>query len=138
LSVAKLPNMGPHGVSPLTVVVADDDSLVRMSLRFVLQSRGFRVVEVESGGALGRTVAQTQPAACIIDVNMPGADIMTQIAKVRRNSPSTGILVLSGEAAGPLELTALDIPYLRKPIELTALLDAVNTAIGRQHVALGG
>lgn len=138
MRVAKLPSMGLFGVSPLTIVVADDDSLVRMSLRLVFESRSFRVVEVESGDRLGTAVAETQPEACIIDVNMPGADILEQIATVRHNSPSTGILVLSGEADEPPGLAPLGIPYLRKPIELTALLDAVSAAIGRQHATLEG
>ncbi|MCY7411863.1 MAG: response regulator, partial [Salinibacterium sp.] len=96
--------MGLPDVSPSTVLVADDDSLVRMSLRFALESRGLRVVEVDDSVQLISNVVIERPVLCIIDVNMPGPSVVDRISAIREVSPSTAVLVISGEVIAPAAL----------------------------------
>jgi len=122
----------PMGES-LSVLVADDEPLLRRLMVRVLESDGLRVVAVENGDDAVRACADpTAPIAVVVlDVAMPGggADALDRVLQAR---PGLGIVVTSGAApeAGLRErLKAAGGQFLQKPFAPDALRRAVREAL---------
>ncbi|WBP90103.1 response regulator [Kitasatospora cathayae] len=60
---------------PLRVVVADDQALVRIGFRLILESEGIEVVaEAEDGEQAVAAVRRSRPDVVLMDIRMPGLD----------------------------------------------------------------
>lgn len=129
--------------SPLRVVIAEDDVLLREGIAGLLTEAGFDVVG-RSGDAedfLRKGVAH-QPDVAIVDIEMPpgrGADGLRAALELRTRLPATGVLVLSShyEEEYALDLigdSAEGVGYLLK--ERVGDVDAFTDAVAR--VAAGG
>lgn len=86
---------GPN--PPVRIVLADDHSVVRAGLRFLLDAEaGFEVVaEAANAQDAARYVRGHQPDVLILDLNMPGGSGLDLIPMVREEAPNTGIVVLT-------------------------------------------
>ncbi len=115
--------MADPGASP-TVLVADDDPLVRTVLRMALSGMGLDVVEARSSDEI-RAVDPERPLALVVlDVNMPGGGVESNLATIAGRTPRPRVLLLSGEDAPPA-LEGVDASA-RKPIELASLQSLVT------------
>lgn len=85
----------------MKIAIVDDDPLVRMGLRAILQSEpGWDVVaEAGDGGAAIAEVRRAQPDVVLMDVRMPGVDGLE----------ATRQIVASGSHAKVLVLTTFDV-----------------------------
>ena len=64
----------PAGV-PTRVVIAEDEAIIRLDLKEILQSAGYDVVgETARGDEAVSLVEQLEPDLVILDVKMPGMD----------------------------------------------------------------
>jgi DNA-binding NarL/FixJ family response regulator len=125
------------------VVLADDSVLFREGVARVLAERGMEVVaQAGDGNALLAAVAALQPDAAVVDIRMPPTftvEGLTAAVRIRREHPSTGVLVLSQhvETRHVVELLGEDargVGYLLKDrvLDLDGFVDAVR------RVAEGG
>jgi DNA-binding NarL/FixJ family response regulator len=79
-----------------TVVVADDQELVRSGLRLVLETRGVEVVaEATNGREAVAAVARTCPDVVLMDVRMPVLDGIAATRELTRVHAPTRVLVLT-------------------------------------------
>lgn len=116
-------------VTPMTVLLVDDEELVRTSTSDMLTDLGYRVIEAASGDeALKLLDAGQQFGLLVTDHLMPGIS-GTDLAKlVRLSRPEISILLISGYADH--EGLAPDIPRLTKPFrkhELAAIISRFRT-----------
>jgi DNA-binding NarL/FixJ family response regulator len=133
--------LGP--VTPVRVVVAEDQVLLREGLSRLLGDAGFEVV-AQAGDAddLRRKVAAHRPDVAIVDVQMPPDqtdDGLRAAIEIRRTHPEIGILMLSQfrDEAYALDLigeNAQGVGYLLK--DRVADVDSFADAVRR--VADGG
>jgi len=129
--------------SPVSVVVAEDDVLMREGIVRLLGEAGFEVVaQAGDADSLLRKALAYKPDVVVADVQMPpglGDDGLRAALELRRQRPETGVLVLSQfyEEQYALELIG-DRPegvgYLLK--ERVGDVDAFTDAVAR--VASGG
>jgi serine/threonine-protein kinase PknK len=94
-----MPDNRPVSASPIRVVLADDDLLLRAGLAGLLERSGFDVIG-QSGDAPGliEIVREHRPELAIIDIRMPPSHTNEglQAARViREEVPETAIVVLS-------------------------------------------
>jgi DNA-binding NarL/FixJ family response regulator len=130
-------------VTPVRVVVAEDQVLLREGLSRLLTDAGFEVV-AQAGDAddLRRKVAAHHPDVAIVDVQMPPDqtdDGLRAAIEIRRSDPGVGILMLSQfrDEAYALDLigdNAQGVGYLLK--DRVADVDSFADAVRR--VAEGG
>lgn len=120
--------MADRGRNP-TVVIADDDALIRSVLRATLEGEGFRVVEVADGSAVTGAVASCAPDLLILDVRMPGSSFAQTFAGVRARVSGLPILLLSGQTEVPPEASSPQTGYLAKPVTLPVLRAAVTELV---------
>jgi DNA-binding NarL/FixJ family response regulator len=79
-----------------TVLVADDQELVRSGLRLILESRGLDVVgEAADGREAVAATRRTRPDVVLMDIRMPVLDGIAATREVVRVRPATRVLVLT-------------------------------------------
>ncbi|MDA8297451.1 MAG: response regulator [Actinomycetota bacterium] len=117
-----------------TVVIAEDEAIVRLDLREILEEEGYEVVgETGRGDEAVELAHQHQPDLVILDIKMPGMDGLTaarEINAVRRSA----VLVLTAFSQRSLIEQARDagaLAYLVKPFQKEELLPAIEVALGR-------
>ena len=84
--------------SSRTVLVADDDALVRSVLRLALVSRGHTVIEASDSPSAIAAALATDLDLAILDISMPGGDAASTLASLRDEHSDCPVLVLSGAA----------------------------------------
>ena len=93
----------------LTVLVADDQPMMRETLRDDLEREGLLVVgeAVDGVDAVERAV-ETRPAVCLLDMNMPRASGIDAAAEIsRRLGTATSVVLISAEVSADAVLDAL-------------------------------
>ncbi len=118
--------------SPVRILVVDDEDDVRLTLRSMLESAGYQVLEAPNG-KVAMTICRSQPVDLMItDIFMPEQEGMETIQAVRREFPNLPIIALSGKAPGVYLKTARLLgaqATLEKPIRLQTLLETVRTLL---------
>ena len=80
----------------MKVLIVDDHIVVRHGLKSAVQSHGYEVVaEAGSVNEAQAFMAQTNPDAIIVDINLPDGSGFDLVAWSRRVSPRTAIVVLT-------------------------------------------
>ncbi|HCV76065.1 two-component system response regulator RssB [Pseudomonas oryzihabitans] len=126
--------------SPATLLIIDDDEVVRLSLADYLEDSGFNVLQASNGQQGLEMFEREQPDLIICDLRMPQVDGLTLLRRISELSIDTPVLVLSGagvmsDVVEALRLGAAD--YLIKPLEdLMVLEHSVNRALDRARLRL--
>ena len=127
---------GPSGADAAAtrVLIAEDEALIRLDLKEMLEEEGFEVVaEVADGASAVRLTRELTPDLVILDIKMPvmdGLQAAEEIAKDRL----AAILILTAFSQRELVEQARRagaMAYLVKPFQKHDLLPAVEIAAGR-------
>ncbi len=123
------PAPGPHeNVDRLTVLLVEDDHLIRMTTADMLNDAGFVVVEAASAED-AITALQTAPVDVLVtDVNLPGASGPELAAKARSIKPSAVIIYATGDPGAVRGETGAVV--LAKPYDARRLAAAIAEARG--------
>lgn len=115
------------GMQQPLVLVADDDALIRTVVRLCLEAMNLSVLEASSGAEAVAVVGARDLALVVLDVRFPG-EIFEQIwvDLVASRRPPPAIIVLSGDATGPVVAQGPHVEFLRKPVELAVLRTTVT------------
>jgi two-component system chemotaxis response regulator CheY len=121
------------------VLVVDDEDDVREALRMVLEEAGYRVGEASDGAAaLDYLRAHDGTRVVLLDLMMPTFS-GEQFLAAKRREPALGdpaIVVVSASTRERLEQTVAEhglAGFLRKPVQLEALLATVEQHCGGQR-----
>jgi serine/threonine protein kinase len=123
-------------VSP-RILVVDDDDLLREFLREILLQGGYAQVDVAADcQEVLRLLKTFQYQVVLSDVNMPGMNGFELLEHLHAYYGAIAVLMITGlpdveSAVNAVKMGACD--YLAKPIHPQKLLDAVSTALQRQH-----
>lgn len=117
-----------------TVVIAEDEAIVRLDLREILEEQGFEVVgETGRGDEAVALAKEHQPDLVILDIKMPGLDGLSAAKDINADRRSA-ILILTAFSQRNLIEEARDagaLAYLVKPFQQEELLPAIEVALGR-------
>ena len=122
-----------HGGGTLTIVLVEDDALVRESTAELIADLGHAVVVAESAEAAVLLLKAQHADVLMTDINLPGMSGEVLAAEARALHPSIGIVFVTGRA----DIRASKIPgfgpaVLHKPFELSEL-ESVLHAIHAVH-----
>lgn len=125
-----------------TLLIADDDPVVRSMLGMSLGQRFEIVAAVEDGEHAVEMAKEHKPDAALIDVDMPGGGGAAAVRGIAQISPETAIVVLSADESDALVrdlLQAGAMTYRRKgisPQELSETLENSIRAMRQQQAAV--
>jgi DNA-binding NarL/FixJ family response regulator len=123
----------------LTLLIADDDPVVRSVLSMALERRFEIVAAVADAEEAVAEAAVTKPDAAVIDVDMPRGGGSHAVRGIAEASPATALVVLSGdESDGTVRdlLQAGAMTYRRKGIAPHELADTLEKSIAAQRQQL--
>jgi PAS domain S-box-containing protein len=111
---------------PAKLLIVDDEELIRLNLRALLEDLGYRVTEAADGRGGLDAFDRERPDLVLADLRMPVMDGLSMVAALREKSPETPVIVISGagtvrEAVDSLRLGAWD--YIMKPVPDSEGLD---------------
>ncbi|MHB1849684.1 MAG: ANTAR domain-containing response regulator [Acidimicrobiales bacterium] len=125
--------MSPAGV-PTRVVIAEDEAIIRLDLKEILQSAGYDVAgETARGDEAVSLVEQLEPDLVILDVKMPGMDGV-RAAREISSRHRAAVVVLTAFSQRDLIEEARDAgvaAYLVKPFRREELLPAIAGVLSR-------
>src|SRR5215472_16963783 len=115
-----------------TILVADDDSAIRMVLNQALARLGHEVRLTGSAATLWRWVADGEGDLVITDVIMPDENGLDLIPRIKKLRPELRIIVMSAQNTLLTAIKATErgaFEYLPKPFDLRELVSVVERAL---------
>jgi two-component system, NtrC family, response regulator AtoC len=109
----------------LDILIVDDEPMVQQSVAEVLRDAGHRVTAASDGAEALAQVTSHVYDVVVADIRLPKVDGLTLFRRVKKEAPSTDVILITGygavaEAVAALKEGAHD--YLTKPIDLEEIL----------------
>ena len=130
---------GTFVVSPVgrkRVLVADDDPGVRELLKEIVTGEGYEVVAVEDGDkAVAAVAGDGGFSLAFLDIRMPRVGGLEAMMEIKRLSPQTVVVIVTGYAE---DLALLDrsqvwpLTVIRKPFHIQQVIDALRLVARRE------
>jgi two-component system, NarL family, response regulator NreC len=132
-SVAIIESRPPTPESAVTIVLADDHTIVRSGLRMLLDAEAGMQVVAEAADAeeASRRVLAYKPSVLVLDLTMPGRSSLEAIPRMLEASPKTAVVVLTMESEPQFARAALRagaLGFVLKEAADTELVQAVRAA----------
>ncbi len=120
--------------TPIRILVAEDEALIRMDLVEMLQEAGYTVCAQATNGEEAIALAsEHNPDLCILDVKMPVLDGISAAEKIISIAP---VLMLTAFSQRELVERARDagvMAYVVKPFSISDLVPAIEIAMSRHQ-----
>jgi response regulator NasT len=122
--------------TPMKILIAEDETIIRLDLREMLERAGYDVVaEARDGEEAVALARSAEPELALLDVKMPKLDGIDAARRILEERPIPIVMVT---AYGESELVARAVEagvfgYLVKPFRETDLLPAIRTARARHE-----
>jgi DNA-binding NtrC family response regulator len=109
----------------MKLLLAEDDRIVRITVRDALEEAGYQVTECADGAAALSAIEREPFDLVLTDVRLPGVDGVTIFRRARRAQPDAGIVLMTAfadaeDAVAVMREGARD--YVQKPFEMEELL----------------
>jgi signal transduction histidine kinase/CheY-like chemotaxis protein len=112
------------------VLVVDDEPGVRTFIAETLREAGYEALEAQDPGAALRLLESNPPHLLLTDYSMPGMSGLELAQHARAKHAPLRVLIVSGYAdADAVRSSAVRPALLRKPFDVEALLEAVQSAL---------
>lgn len=117
-----------------TVLVVDDEDVIRETVREILTDEGYRVIEAADGSRVLDLIDREAPDIVLLDVWMPALDGIVLLKEIKRRTMDVPVIMISGHgsihaAVAATKLGAFD--FIEKPLSLNGLLTAIRRAAGQ-------
>lgn len=120
-----------------TILVVDDDEVMRNALKRILESEGYHIVMAEDAMELSKVLESTWLDLILLDVNLPWVNgiELCQLIKSHPSLKSVPLILISGRKSpedieSGLQAGADD--FLSKPFDLDQMTAAVSLALDKK------
>lgn len=121
------------------VLIVDDDPPARYILRCFLEPAGYWVREADSAQEALVRIAESVPSVALCDVHMPGANGLWLADQIRIQSPTTAIVLVTGDHNIPPNESLRHgvVGYVLKPLHREELVRAADDGVIWSHLERG-
>jgi two-component system response regulator AtoC len=115
-----------------TVLVADDDRVIRRNLSLLLKSEGYQPIEANDGDEALAKIREARPDAVLLDLKMPGRDglaVLTELDSALADLPVIVVTAFGGSSAAIEAMRRGAYDYLTKPFDLDEVLLTLKRAL---------
>jgi two-component system response regulator AtoC len=119
------------------ILIVDDEQLVRWSLVEAFHSWGYSSVEAQTGSAALSAFDAEQPAAVLLDVNLPDCSGLDVLLEIKRRQPDAVVIMITGSVLVADTIAALRggaYDFVSKPINLEELQVTIRNGIEAQSL----
>jgi len=127
-------------MTPLRILIVDDEAAIRRFLKTALGTQGYVVSEAEDGKAALELASRNSFDLIVLDLGMPGMDGFEVLSHLRETGSTVPVIVLSVRSDEAGKVRALDMgadDYVTKPFGIEELLARIRTAL-RHRLAQEG
>ncbi len=119
------------------ILIVEDNEKNRKLERDVLQAKGYRTIEAETGEEGVRLAKEHRPALVLMDIQLPGIDGITALGQLRADAATRVIPVIAVTASVMTHdrqkiMAAGFDGYQSKPIRVKDFLQAVRAMLDRK------
>jgi FixJ family two-component response regulator len=114
------------------IAVVDDEESVRKALGRLIRSAGFAVETFGSAVEFMQSLQRHRPDCVVLDLRMPVVGGMEVQSALARSGAGVPVIIITGDDAPQTRERVLRQgarAFLRKPVDGTALLDAIQEAV---------
>jgi len=122
----------------LTILIVDDDELIRLTVRNMLKKTGCKVLEAKNGNEGLSIYREERPDVMLTDMLMPEKEGLETIIQIRDFDPDARIIAVSGGGATK-NMSFLELAkkvganqILEKPIKPEQLYTAIDSVLKTQ------
>lgn len=120
-------------IHPITILIVDDCEIIRKGIHSFLDTQqDFKVIgEAAAGNEAIEIVTRLIPDVVVLDISMPDMDGIETIARIKKSSPHTQVVILTSLAGDRYSFPALRagaVAYLLKNIRMDELAEALRCA----------
>jgi DNA-binding response OmpR family regulator len=119
------------------VYACEDSALMREYIVCGLAHFGISILDVPNGWALDQAMDEQEPDIVILDIGLPGEDGYSIAARLRRERPQVGIIMLTARDQIDDRVKGLDCGadvYFAKPVDMRELASAIGSLHRRLSV----
>jgi DNA-binding response OmpR family regulator len=123
-------------MSLYTVLIVDDEEEFREMTVKRLSKRDLECESAPDGDTALEMIAKKNYDVVLLDVKMPGRDGIETLREIKRMTPMTEVVMLTGHASVESGINGIKygaFDYLMKPMELDALFEKLNAAYERKR-----
>ncbi len=117
----------------ITVVVVDDDSMMREMLRLILRGENYSVIgEAANGSDAISLCEKLTPDLVLLDINMPKMDGLQALEEIRKVSPGSIVIMVSADATMDRVSEAMQkgaAGFVVKPLNAASVLDRIDKCL---------
>lgn len=117
-----------------SVLVVDDDIALSKTLADILEAKGYAPTTVDTGQAALEHLTSAMPLVAVIDLRLPDINGLEVLERIKKESPDTECIVLTGYASESSAIKAINLgaySYIRKPYDVEQLLLTIQRATER-------
>jgi len=126
--------MPQNSTKAIRILIADDEAVIRLGLRTMLEAQGYRVVgEAADGSRALDLVSRLKPDLVFLDIKMPGVDGVQAARRLQRDG-NTPVVILTAYSDREFVDSAKGagvLAYLVKPVRESDLRPAIEVAMSR-------
>ena len=114
-----------------TVLIVDDDVSLSKTLSDILEAKGYSAVTVAEGKVALEQVEEEKPLVAVVDLRLPDMDGLRVMEEIKKRSPDTECIVLTGYASQASAIEAINLgaySYVQKPYDVQQLLVTIRRA----------
>lgn len=118
------------------ILIMEDEPLVRQALQDTFEAAGHQVQVAEDGEEGGLLAQTNQCQVAVIDIFMPRQDGIAAIMELKKSSPETKVIAISGGGAVVRDFDYLEyaralgaVECFHKPIDPQELLDTIEAVL---------
>lgn len=115
-----------------SILLIDDDALVRRALGDLLKLEGFRVLTAENGKAGLKLVSERKIDLTILDLKLPDAEGIDVLVEIRKIAPQSHVIILTGHGSVQSAIEALHLKvddYILKRPGTDELLASIRKSL---------
>jgi CheY-like chemotaxis protein len=114
-----------------TVLVVDDEPVLRTIVREILHEEGYAVIEAADGRVMLEMMAKERPDLVLMDVMMPGIDGREAYRQLRLHPEHRDVpVVMLSAGVRPIKLDPSIAGFMAKPFDISQLVELVVRLIG--------
>ncbi len=122
---------------PKTILIAEDEDILRESLAELLDEEGYQIVQAANGKEAYDLVLDQPVDLVLTDVRMPEMDGMALLENLQKLAPQTPVIMITAygtvqSAVSAMRAGASD--YLLKPVDFDDVLVKIQRALERQEM----
>lgn len=117
---------------PATILVVDDERLIRWSLEQQLQREGYAVHSVETGAEALQRMQADPPDLVLLDVRLPDADGVELLGRLRAADPECLVVMMTAHGGVDSAVRAMKLgahDYVSKPFDVEELKLTIRKAL---------